>query len=101
MKRYKLYLLMMLACCILASCTKNMVLPVASGRPYEVLVVLEGDGHTLEHLEEMVKTVNSSAVLRQDKLADHVMKLSKDGRSLIPAERAQPVKNIHRSQEAR
>ena len=68
---------------------------------HEVLVVPEGDGHTLEHLEEMVKTVNSSAVLRQDKLADHVMKLSKDGRSLIPAERAQPVKNIHRSQEAR
>ena len=33
----------MLACCILASCTKNMVLPVASGRPYEVLVVLEDE----------------------------------------------------------
>ena len=43
MKRYKFYLLMMLACCILASCTKNMVLPVASGRPYEVLVVLEDE----------------------------------------------------------
>ena len=48
-----------------------------------------------------MKTVNSSVVLRQDKLADHVMNLSKDGRALIPAERAQPVKNIHRSQEAR
>ena len=43
MKRYKFYLLMMLACSILASCTKSMVLPVASGRPYEVLVVLEDE----------------------------------------------------------
>lgn len=34
---------MLLACCTLASCTKNMVLPVASGRPYEVLVVLEDE----------------------------------------------------------
>ena len=43
MKKYKLYILILLACCTLASCTKNMVLPVASGRPYEVLVVLEDE----------------------------------------------------------
>lgn len=34
---------MMLVCCTFVSCTKDMVLPVASGRPYEVLVVLEDD----------------------------------------------------------
>ena len=43
MKRYKFYILMTLACLTLASCTKNMVLPVASGSPYEVLVVLEDE----------------------------------------------------------
>lgn len=34
---------MTMACCFLASCTKSMILPVASGRPYEVLVVLEDE----------------------------------------------------------
>lgn len=43
MKNCKFYLLMMLIYSIITSCTKDMVLPVASGRPYEVLVVLEDE----------------------------------------------------------
>ena len=43
MKQYRFYLLTVLACLTLAGCTKDMVLPVASGRPYEVLVVLEDE----------------------------------------------------------
>ncbi len=43
MKQFRFYLLTVLACLTLAGCTKDMVLPVASGRPYEVLVVLEDE----------------------------------------------------------
>ena len=43
-RRNRLFLsAMILAFSLLASCTKSMILPVASGRPYEVLVVLEDE----------------------------------------------------------
>lgn len=68
---------------------------------HEVLVIPEQNNRDLEGLEAMVRSINKMGVLPQDKLADHVLKLSRDGRSLVPAERVQPVKNVHRSQEAR
>lgn len=39
----KLYLLLTLLVLAFSSCTKEMVFPVASGRPYEVLVVVDKD----------------------------------------------------------
>ena len=68
---------------------------------HEVLVIPEQNNRDLEGLEAMVRSINKMGVLPQDKLADHVLKLSRDGRSLVPAERVQPVTNVHRSQEAR
>ena len=68
---------------------------------HEVLVIPEQNNRDLEGLEAMVRSINKMSVLPQDKLADHVLKLSRDGRSLVPAERVQPVKNVHRSKEAR
>ena len=68
---------------------------------HEVLVIPAENQRSLASLETMVKEINAHGVLPQDRLANHVLKLSKDGKSLIPAERVQPVKNVHRSQEAR
>lgn len=68
---------------------------------HEILVIPAENQRSLGSLEIMVQHINASGVRPEDRLADHVLKLSKDGRSLIPAERAAPVKAVHRSEDAR